>query len=178
MSAAATASARRLRGGWARRLGWLACLGLCACAAGAGPHPAGDADPGDAPGDAAAPGDTADAGDGAPPSDVAACADIASQTCFSSYDCPAEQHCRDVGTPAAWEGTVVCCVSPAAGSDLAGTPCVAIAGQQSCRSGLCLDNGQTLLCTDRCTTAADCPMALPNCSPIAFSGSSERWCLP
>lgn len=96
------------------------------------------------------------------------CAEIGTTECFSNYDCAdGSTRCEQVGG----EQGPVCCVKGVRGTGKAGTPCQ---GESDCASSLCLDN----VCTDRCTSADQCPTMFKSCIEIAFSGSSDKWCVP
>lgn len=104
---------------------------------------------------------------------VGACSELGANDCFSNYDCAAGTRCENAGTV---DLPVPCCVPGTRGDKPAGAPCL---GENDCASSLCLEGGMCGgICTDRCTTAADCPAELSDCIPIAFSGSSDKFCLP
>lgn len=104
---------------------------------------------------------------------VSACSDLGASDCFSNYDCAAGDRCQNAGTV---DLPVPCCVPGPRGDKPAGAPCL---GENDCASSLCLEGGMCGgICTDRCTTAADCPAELSDCIPIAFSGSNDKFCLP
>ncbi|MFO0619350.1 MAG: hypothetical protein U0414_42570 [Polyangiaceae bacterium] len=102
------------------------------------------------------------------------CAEIGATDCFSSYDCP------DVDTRCENEGTVdlpvACCVPGPRGPGLAGDAC---AGENDCKSSLCVEIASGNVCTDVCASSAECPNPpFGGCGPIAFSGSDDEFCLP
>ncbi|MFO0567977.1 MAG: hypothetical protein U0263_20120 [Polyangiaceae bacterium] len=99
----------------------------------------------------------------------ATCASLGAPTCFSNYDCTnASDRCHNLGTEADPD---VCCVAGARGTHVAGEPC---SSDIDCKSSICID----LLCSDICKSPDDCPLGMKDCTPIAFSGSTDSWCLP
>jgi hypothetical protein len=111
---------------------------------------------------------------GAPPGQGAtSCDAIEAVGCFSNYDCAAAERCENVGT---LDLPVACCVPGARGTGQLGDPC---ASERDCASSLCIDVGVCGgTCTDVCTSEGECPAELPQCIPIAFSGSDASFCLP
>lgn len=102
-----------------------------------------------------------------------ACSDIGAFDCFSSYDCTdASTRCENAGTV---NLPVACCVPGARGTGMLGDVC---AGENDCKSSLCIDTGQSMICSDICANAGACIAALSKCSTIAFSGSTDKFCIP
>jgi hypothetical protein len=119
-------------------------------------------------------GDACPAGD--PPALLGAnsCGELGATDCFTNEDCAASERCENVGTA---DVIVPCCQPGARGEGPLGAPC---SGENACASSLCIvgDGGSCGLCTGTCASAADCPAELPQCIPIAFSGSDATYCLP
>lgn len=103
------------------------------------------------------------------------CAELSSTACFANHECNANQRCQDVGQNL---GEVVCCVTGARGTALAGTSCAGVDGQLFCASGICINSGAVELCSQVCTTVADCPTGMKRCMTIAFADSTDNWCFP
>ncbi len=102
-----------------------------------------------------------------------ACTDIGAVDCFSNYDCAdVATRCENVGTP---NLPVACCVSGARGTGALGDVCVS---ENDCKSSLCIDTGQSMLCSDICSGTAACIPALAKCTTIAFSGTTDKFCIP
>ncbi|MBL8603316.1 MAG: hypothetical protein JNK72_15435 [Myxococcales bacterium] len=109
-------------------------------------------------------GPSVDAGDAAGDLGVEAAADdvpSSGSACSFNRDCPEAERC------ACNEGACRC-ERGARGRGVAGeTVC---AGGNDCASGLCLEGNAGFLCSDACTTAGECPSALPRCVSIPTVG--------
>lgn len=104
----------------------------------------------------------------------ASCAEAGATDCFSNYDCPdASTRCENVGTVSE---QVPCCVPGARGTGELGAPCTS---EHDCKSSLCVElDGGVSLCSDTCTSENECIAEMPECYPVAFSGSDLDFCLP
>lgn len=103
---------------------------------------------------------------------VDSCDEIGSKSCFANNECETDRRCENVGTETL---PVACCVPGLRGSGEAGTACD---DENDCVSGVCISGNGPFLCSDTCDTEADCPDGMKDCTPIAFSGSDDMWCLP
>jgi hypothetical protein len=111
---------------------------------------------------------------GAPPGQGAmSCGELGAVDCFTNYDCAAAERCQNVGTA---DLPVACCVPGERGAGVLGDPC---ASEADCKSSLCIEVGVCGgTCTDECTDPSVCPPEMPQCIPIAFSGSDMMFCTP
>lgn len=103
---------------------------------------------------------------------VADCAAIGATSCFGNVDCAAERRCENVGSELE---PLACCVPGARGTGAAGAPCD---GELDCASAVCVAGSGPALCSKDCASAADCPVGMKRCIPIAMSGSELQWCFP
>jgi len=108
------------------------------------------------------------------PGPFATCAEGSLNECFSNHDCLSAELCLNLGADPDF---VPCCLPGTRGTLLAGETCDPITGETDCASSLCLEGSGGARCTDVCTTGTDCPTGMQDCTFIAFSGSSDQWCL-
>lgn len=111
----------------------------------------------------------------APPVVVGSCDELPAATCFSNDDCAPNEACLDQGGP---DDDVPCCVVGSRGPRALGEACDPPEGERQCASALCVEGASGAYCTGACNTPDDCPGTLPQCLPIAFSGSERSFCLP
>jgi hypothetical protein len=99
------------------------------------------------------------------------CAAIGAKDCFSSYDCGETERCETLVDEA-----VICCMTGPKGKGKAGDPCE---GEEDCLSALCLDSSKVgKVCTEKCTSAADCPDKLKTCTFFPFTDTGLKFCTP
>jgi hypothetical protein len=104
---------------------------------------------------------------------VASCSEIpGSKDCFANKDCPADRRCQNAGTP---DAQVPCCVQGQRGASAVGAACTS---ENDCESGVCIAGDGPYMCSKDCKTVDDCPEGMKDCTPIAFSGSTDNWCFP
>lgn len=136
------------------RLSALVLLSLAAC------------NPAPTPADAAVDGPSVDRGVSvdAVPSDLApADAGTGGGACSFNRDCVAVERC------VCSESDGCRCAPGARGAGVSGV--TACASGNDCASALCVEASAGSLCSDACTTPADCPAALPRCLSISGVGS-------
>ena len=116
---------------------------------------------------------TGGGGAGGQPAPIMNCNEIGATACFSSFDCAADtDRCQNRDTA---DRAVPCCVKGARGAGKVGDTCV---GENDCTSALCIQGDTGTLCSDKCLSDSECPISLPKCIVIAFSGSADMFCTP
>jgi hypothetical protein len=104
---------------------------------------------------------------------VTMCSEIGAADCFSNYDCAlSSDRCENVGTA---DVPVACCVPGPRGTGMGGDPCQS---EDDCASGVCLvdtPSPGTNLCSQLCSSDADCPADLPSCVTLV-AGANGSFC--
>jgi hypothetical protein len=96
---------------------------------------------------------------------------VQSNACFSNADCAENLRCQNLGNAS-------CCILGQRGAKQVGEACNEGTGEQECASSLCFTNESGSFCSSVCTQDSECPMNLPYCLSIPFSGTDQSFCSP